>query len=94
MAITSGADIQALQNLATKFSSEWAGQLETLTAQIDSAVQASVDIWVGTDAGQFRDSIWPQHRAALKAALDALQQAGQTASANAQAQEATSSALN
>ncbi len=92
MAIT-GADIEQLRALANKLTVDWAGQIESLTGTINTSVQASTDIWVGPDADQFRNDIWPTHKTALDNARDALTAAGDTAKVNADAQETTSSAI-
>lgn len=89
MAIT-GADIQQLQALATKLQVTWAGQIDQLISTIDAEVTNSINIWVGNDADQFRNQIWPEHRTRLRAASTALAEAGATAKRNAQAQESTS----
>lgn len=94
MAITSGADIQALNGLGTKFSNTWAGQLEQLTAEINAAVESSGDIWAGQDAEKFRGTVWPNHKQQLINAVEALRTAGQIATSNARAQEQTSNAIN
>lgn len=92
MAIT-GADIERLRELSTKFSVDWAGQLEQLISQIDGQVQASVDIWTGDDANQFRGQVWPEHKSRMNNARDVLVQAGEMAKRNVEAQVSTSSTL-
>lgn len=89
-----GADIEQLQVLANKLEVTWAGQIDQLISSVDSAVQASANnVWLGPDADQFRNQIWPEHRRHLQAARVALAEAGGTAKRNAQAQESTSQSV-
>lgn len=89
-----GADIDKLRDLANRLQNTWGSQIDQLISQIDTQVQASAsDVWIGPDADQFRNQIWPQHKAALKAARQALADAGATAKRNADVQETTSSSV-
>ncbi len=92
MTIT-GADIEKLRELATNFQDNWANELQDLRESIDARVTDSVNIWVGPDANNFRDEVWPEHRAHIDSAKEALIAAAATANANANAQEDTSANL-
>ncbi|MEM7340500.1 MAG: hypothetical protein AAF467_17720 [Actinomycetota bacterium] len=89
-----GADIDQLRDLANKLENTWAGEIDGLIGRVDTAVQNSANnIWLGPDADQFRNQIWPEHKRALQAARAALAAAGGTARRNADAQENTSRGL-
>ena len=89
-----GADVDKLRDLAGRLQGTWSSQIDQLISQIDSQVMASAsDVWIGPDADRFRNEIWPQHKAALRAARQALTDAGTTAKRNADVQESTSSSV-
>ncbi|WP_072804067.1 WXG100 family type VII secretion target [Rhodococcoides yunnanense] len=83
-----GQDIEQVQQLSRELNNkanEIQGVLTRLTSQLNG-VQ-----WKGPDADRFRSEWQGTHTAQLKAVVNALQQASQTASRNAQQQQQTSS---
>ncbi len=86
-----GADVDKLRDLASRLQGQWSTSIDQLISQVDTQVMASAtDVWIGPDADRFRNEIWPQHKTALKAARQALIDAGATAKRNADVQEDTS----
>lgn len=79
-----GMDVEAVRGLAQQLQQK--GQeineiANTLTQQLSSAQ------WIGTDATRFRDDWNSQHAKNLHQVAEALRNAGQAATANAQQQE-------
>jgi len=85
-----GLDVQQVRQLASQLNGkaeEIQSILTTLTSQLNSTQ------WVGPDAEQFRADWSGTHTASLRNVINALNEAGRKANANATAQESTSSSL-
>jgi len=85
-----GLDVQQVRELSTQLNSK-AGDIQSILSQLTSKLNSTQ--WTGPDAAQFRNDWNGEHTASLKKVIAALQEAGQKASANASAQESTSSSL-
>jgi uncharacterized protein YukE len=85
--LTHGMDIGAVRQLGQFLQSEATSQIRDLMGRIDS--QLSSAGWQGNDAEQFR-SEWQNHKNTLNQIINSLEQFGQKAQQNAQAQEQTS----
>jgi uncharacterized protein YukE len=85
-----GLDVQQVRQLSSQLNSK-AGEIQSILTQLTSKLNATQ--WTGPDAEQFRNDWSGQHTAALKNVINALHEAAQKASANASAQESTSSSL-
>ncbi|HMS35988.1 MAG TPA: WXG100 family type VII secretion target [Arachnia sp.] len=90
MANVIGMDPHAVRELARQLETS-AGQINDIRGQL-SAKLANTQ-WIGNDAQQFRSAWESEHVASLNRVIEALREAGRTASRNAQAQETTSSQL-
>jgi len=84
-----GADVQSLRDLGTKLQ-QGSEEIGRTKSQLTNLVQG-VD-WKGPDADAFRNDWNGEYTAALTKVINALQEAGRKAKANAQAQESTSNA--
>lgn len=84
-----GADVQSLRELGSKLQ-RGSEEIRNTKSQLTSAVQG-VD-WKGPDAEAFKNDWNGEHTAALSKVIQALDEAGRKAKANAQAQESTSNA--
>lgn len=84
-----GQDIEQVQQLATQLNSK-AEEIQSVISQLSSAI--SKVQWMGPDADRFRSDWQGQHTAKLKAVVDALRTASQTAKRNAQEQQQASNA--
>lgn len=85
-----GLDVQQVRQLSQQLNTK-AGDIQTILTTLTSLLNSTQ--WTGPDAEQFRSDWSGQHTAALRNVISALQDAGQKASANASAQETTSSSL-
>ncbi|WP_104082183.1 MULTISPECIES: WXG100 family type VII secretion target [unclassified Cryobacterium] len=84
-----GLDVEQVRTLSSQLSqkaSDIEGVLSTLTNTLGNTE------WTGPDASGFRSDWNGQHSAALRQVINALNEASQKASQNAQAQEQTSNA--
>jgi len=82
-----GMDIQAVRTLATQFQNKAAeidGLRQQLTAQLDSTS------WVGPDRDRFHNDWMGQYSTALNRVAEALREASQRATQNANEQEQAS----
>lgn len=86
-AITHGMDIVAVRQLATQLIQR-ADEIEQLSSTLTGALDATA--WQGPDAQQFRSDWSGQYVAQLKVVSNALRDAAQRATVNAQAQEQAS----
>jgi uncharacterized protein YukE len=84
-----GQDVAEVQKLATQLSSK-ASEIQSIISQLSSQI-SSVN-WQGPDATKFRSEWQSSHTAKLKAVVDALNQASQSAKKNAQDQQSASNA--
>jgi uncharacterized protein YukE len=85
-----GLDVQQVRELSQQLNSK-ASEIQSILSQLTSKLGSTQ--WTGPDAEQFRNDWSGEHTASLKKVIAALQDAGQKASANASAQESTSSSL-
>ncbi|GAA3201602.1 WXG100 family type VII secretion target [Microbacterium terregens] len=85
-----GLDVQQVRQLSQQLNAK-ASDIQQVLSQLTSQLNSTQ--WTGPDAEQFRSDWSGQHTAALKQVIAALQEAAQKASANASAQESTSSSL-
>lgn len=85
-----GLDVQQVRQLSQQLNAK-AGEIQQILSQLTAKLNATQ--WTGPDAEQFRNSWSGEHTASLKKVIAALQDASQKASANASAQESTSSTL-
>ncbi|PQE00377.1 hypothetical protein CYL16_12205 [Mycobacterium sp. EPG1] len=83
-----GADIAQLRQLSGQLNAK-ANDIQSIVSQLTSAI-TSVE-WRGPDAERFKSDWQSQHVAQLKQVINALQNASQQASKNAQDQEVASS---
>ena len=84
-----GADVQSLRDLGSKLQ-RGSEEIQQTKSTLTGLVQ-NVD-WKGPDAEAFKNDWNGEHTAALTKVINALQDAGQKAKNNAQAQESTSNA--
>ena len=82
-----GADIEQLRNLGSKLQSG-AGEIEQQRTNLSRVLDSTN--WVGPDAQAFRDEWTGTHTAALNQVVQALKDAGQKATKNANEQDQTS----
>ena len=82
-----GADVQELRELGNKLQ-QGSQEISRTKSQLTSQVN-SVD-WKGPDAEAFKNDWSGEHTAALTKVIQALEEAGRKAKANANAQESTS----
>ncbi|MGX9899300.1 WXG100 family type VII secretion target [Arthrobacter sp. SA17] len=84
-----GADVQSLRELGSKLQ-QGSDEIGRTKSMLNNLVQG-VD-WKGPDADAFKSDWNGEHTAALTKVINALQEAGQKAKNNANAQESTSNA--
>ena len=82
-----GLDVQQVRQLSKQMTHE-ADTIQQTLSKLTSALQAAQ--WTGPDAQKFRNEWSSSHTTALKSVIQALQNAGQMAARNANAQEQTS----
>lgn len=82
-----GMEIEAVRQLATMFGSK-ADEIDQLANQLTSQLGGTQ--WVGPDASRFRDDWQSSHVPSLKSVSNALRQAQQAATSNANQQEQAS----
>ena len=83
-----GMDIGSVRSLATQLSAK-ADEIEHLASALTSQLDGVA--WVGADAENFRSEWQSHHRSQLTAVANALRDASQRATANANQQEQASS---
>ena len=82
-----GADVEQLRNLGTKLQSG-AGEIEQQRNNLNRVLDGTR--WEGPDAQAFRDEWTGTHTSALNQVIQALKDAGQKATKNANEQDQTS----
>ncbi|WP_084127348.1 WXG100 family type VII secretion target [Demequina sp. NBRC 110054] len=79
-----GLDVQQVRQLSTQLNAK-ASDIESILSQLTTALNNTQ--WTGPDADSFRSDWTGQHTSSLKQVINALQEAGRKAQANAAAQE-------
>ena len=82
-----GLDVQQVRQLSSQLNRQ-AEAIQQALSTLTSALQGTQ--WSGPDAEKFRNEWSSSHTSALKSVINALQDAGQLAARNADAQEQTS----
>ena len=86
MALSHGMNIEAIRALGGKLQQDYAGRIDAVISELNSAVNETSSAWIGPDAEAFR-SWWPAKKSALQAIRDDLHGFGQSALNTATEQE-------